>query len=82
MTYKVNIIGIKWDSDENLPKNHEFEISKEFLEDRFGEIESKEDLEDLISEYTQDYLSDKFGYYHDGWKDTKIEEIESLSIDR
>ncbi len=87
MTYKVEIEGIKWDAtkkekiENNLTSNYEFEVTREELVDLYGEFEEL-DIEDVIGDYIEDYLTEQSGFCHKGWSETRIFEVEEPTLNR
>ena len=73
MTYKVEIEGIKWDA-----------TKKEKIENNLTSVYEFEelDIEDVIGDYIEDYLTEQSGFCHKGWSETRIFEVEEPTLNR
>lgn len=93
MDYRVKVTGIEWDIDDDdleesgLVEEYEFEVSGKYLEDRYGKLDDNgfndndEDIEDIMSSFVENLLSDRFDYTHKGFEDIKIKEFVNLGIE-
>ena len=68
---KILVEGIKWETDgeeiEGLKDSIEIDFPVELVD---GEPISE--LEDILEEYIADEISNKSGFLHDGWADSKV----------
>lgn len=73
MTYKVEIEGIKWDA-----------TKKEQIENNLTSVYEFEelDIEDVIGDCIEDYLTEQSGFCHKGWSETRIFEVEEPTLNR
>ena len=66
----VKVFGIKWDADdmsdvEDLPKEIEVPVTLSMIE---SEVDSIDEVDEIVEEYISNYLSDNYGFTHDGFR--------------
>jgi hypothetical protein len=68
---KILVEGIKWDTDGEEISGLKDSIKIEFPV-KLVEGKPISELEDILEEYISDEISNKSGFLHDGWTDSKI----------